>query len=493
MMDMLRRCYKSFMRPYKDEPSIAIAGRWHFCPPGALDLGIPHIYGASIWDDHATDKDSLTLGEVEKGGWYNGQADPNLQGLRHCGPDEKWRDGSLLLDQGTPATDETGFPPCCGLFVQEIEAMRIREADGSPDIPFVADLIVDQSTRLRVQSTGPNQAKLDIFPSLPATFGTVTSVGLIVPSFMEASPDPVTGAGNLAFQFNIQTGGLFFASPSTGSGQPFFRRITDNDLDTGMIGVSKLTGVASPVAGVLGTGFVGGSTSNGWLTTPTPGKVLVSRAEAGGAATEWGEAPAGSVSGLTEFIDDRVAALLVAGTNITLDYDDGPNTITVSASGGEGGAPGGGSGDVQYQHEGDFAGDSAFTFNPTSKEVIVTDGTLVATLNATTFSSAGHFTDGTRTVRLADTTRCILATDGTRTTQVNSGTANVLCLGGGGTVVLGSVAHAAVFTGNTRINGQLETDQTAAATTPGAVVAKMPIYDASGTLVGYVPLYDSIA
>jgi len=39
-------------------------------------------------------------------------------------------------------------------------------------------------------------------------------------------------------------------------------------------------------------------------------------------------------SGLSELVDDRVAALLVAGTNVTLTYNDGANTLTIAASGG---------------------------------------------------------------------------------------------------------------------------------------------------------------
>ena len=44
-----------------------------------------------------------------------------------------------------------------------------------------------------------------------------------------------------------------------------------------------------------------------------------------------------------EAVDDRVAALLVAGSNITLTYDDAGNALTVAstASGGGGGTPGG--------------------------------------------------------------------------------------------------------------------------------------------------------
>jgi len=46
------------------------------------------------------------------------------------------------------------------------------------------------------------------------------------------------------------------------------------------------------------------------------------------------------LSGINEVIDDRVAALLVAGTNITLTYNDGAGTLTIAASGGGSGTAG---------------------------------------------------------------------------------------------------------------------------------------------------------
>lgn len=42
--------------------------------------------------------------------------------------------------------------------------------------------------------------------------------------------------------------------------------------------------------------------------------------------------PSAEISDFSESVDDRVAALLVAGTGITLVYDDAVNTLTVSAS-----------------------------------------------------------------------------------------------------------------------------------------------------------------
>lgn len=46
-----------------------------------------------------------------------------------------------------------------------------------------------------------------------------------------------------------------------------------------------------------------------------------------------------AIAALSESIDDRVAALLVAGTNITLTYDDVAGTLTIDSAGGGGGAP----------------------------------------------------------------------------------------------------------------------------------------------------------
>lgn len=60
------------------------------------------------------------------------------------------------------------------------------------------------------------------------------------------------------------------------------------------------------------------------------------------------------LAGFSESVDDRVAALLAAGANITLTYDDVTGTLTIAAAGG--GAPGGSSGQVQFNNAGAFGG-----------------------------------------------------------------------------------------------------------------------------------------
>ena len=48
--------------------------------------------------------------------------------------------------------------------------------------------------------------------------------------------------------------------------------------------------------------------------------------------------PASQVTDFSEAVDDRVGSLLVAGTNVTLTYNDGANTLTIDSSGGGGGS-----------------------------------------------------------------------------------------------------------------------------------------------------------
>lgn len=50
-----------------------------------------------------------------------------------------------------------------------------------------------------------------------------------------------------------------------------------------------------------------------------------------------GTQTASTISDFSEATDDRVASLLVAGTNITLTYNDAAGTLTISSSGGGGG------------------------------------------------------------------------------------------------------------------------------------------------------------
>lgn len=83
------------------------------------------------------------------------------------------------------------------------------------------------------------------------------------------------------------------------------------------------------------------------VTTSTIVGITGTKAEFNTAVTDGnfmyvGDAPtshthtASEVTDFSEAVDDRVSSLLVAGTNITLTYNDGANTLTIDAAGGGG-------------------------------------------------------------------------------------------------------------------------------------------------------------
>lgn len=111
--------------------------------------------------------------------------------------------------------------------------------------------------------------------------GTVTSVGMTVPSFLSVTGTPITTFGILALALATQAANQVFAGPTTGSdAAPTFRALVAADIPT--------------------------------LT-------------------------ASKISDFAEAAMDVIAAMLVAGTNVTLSYNDAGDQLTISSSGGGGG------------------------------------------------------------------------------------------------------------------------------------------------------------
>lgn len=73
--------------------------------------------------------------------------------------------------------------------------------------------------------------------------------------------------------------------------------------------------------------IVRGATLWGRLALGTSGYFL----KAGATDPAWAQMVASDISNFSEAVDDRVAALLVAGTGITLVYDDGANSLTINS------------------------------------------------------------------------------------------------------------------------------------------------------------------
>jgi len=98
----------------------------------------------------------------------------------------------------------------------------------------------DDSTR--VATTAWVLDKIDAFGA-----GTVTSVGLSLPSIFTVSGSPVTSSGTLSATLASQTQSHVFAAPSSGNGAPAFRALAAGDLP-------DLSGAYLPLAGGSLTG-----------------------------------------------------------------------------------------------------------------------------------------------------------------------------------------------------------------------------------------------
>lgn len=121
--------------------------------------------------------------------------------------------------------------------------------DGIYDIGVTGGSIASQ--------TFTNIILYDSLNTLPSpALGTVTSVGLSMPSIFTVASSPVTGAGTLGVTLASQAQNLVFASPNGASGVPTMRSLVGADL---------------PTAGTAGT--YGSATQTPVITTDAYGRV----------------------------------------------------------------------------------------------------------------------------------------------------------------------------------------------------------------------------
>ena len=94
--------------------------------------------------------------------------------------------------------------------------------------------------------------------------GSVTSVGLTMPSIFTVTGSPITSSGTLTSTFNNENANLIFAGPASGApAAPTFRAMVLGDLSTGIIANSNLQNSTITVTGGTGVTVTGSPVSLG--------------------------------------------------------------------------------------------------------------------------------------------------------------------------------------------------------------------------------------
>lgn len=154
-----------------------------------------------------------------------------------------------------------------------------------------------------------------------STTGTVTSVGLSLPSEITISNSPVSGTGTLTGVWTSQTAKYFFAAPNGSAGTPSFRAILASDIPTLNQNTSgsaaSVTNATFTTALTVNTGTVTltGNVANTSVLTIGAGAVLVSGSNTGDQT---------NISGN--------AATVTTNANLTGEITSVGNTTTVTNS-----------------------------------------------------------------------------------------------------------------------------------------------------------------
>jgi hypothetical protein len=187
------------------------------------------------------------------------------------------------------------------------------------DVSGAAALAGSSSQTFNVATaTGPNHAvslsqASGLFAPLGSSgTGTVTSVGLSLPSTFTVSGSPVTSVGSLSASWASQAAKSFLASPTGAAGGPVFRPIASADLPT--VGIAQGgTGQITAQNGLNALTSVAGATNEYVLTKDTGTGNALWKVAAGGSSginvlNFAGADPTGATSSLAAFNSAAAAA-----------------------------------------------------------------------------------------------------------------------------------------------------------------------------------------
>ena len=324
---------------------LAVISRALAAPPGAPAQADRYLVAASptgAWIGHA--------GELAV--WLDGA-------WRFAGPRAGWRcwsmaDSKLLVFDGALWRDLSA--------ISELQNMALLGVNATADA--TNKLAVSSSSVLFNHAGGDQRLKLNKNAAadtatvlLQDGFSGRAEFGLAGDDDFHVKVSPNGSSWTEAITINRTTGVVNFPAGYTPSGGG----LSDGDkgditvtgsgavwtLDAGVVSNAKLAQV--PANALIGNNT--GSAATASYLTAAQVRTLINVASGATAnatdaalrdrSTHSGTQLAATVSDFSEAVDDRVAALLVAGSNVTITYNDAANTLTLAAT-----PAGGGGGDV---------------------------------------------------------------------------------------------------------------------------------------------------
>lgn len=195
-----------------------------------------------------------------------------------------------------------------------------------------------------VYNTGPGATSFIVAPTVANTFlewsgsafqwsvnplGTVTSVGLSLPSEFTVSNSPVTTSGTLTGVWASQSANYVFAAPNGSSGTPTFRAIVAADIPTLN---QNTTGSAGSVANAVTFNSSGGAAPNTTFNGSSPITVDYStvgapKTDGTGASGTWSISISGNAATAT------TSTNIAGGAAGSIPYQTGPSATAMLATG----------------------------------------------------------------------------------------------------------------------------------------------------------------
>jgi hypothetical protein len=174
-VDMLRSCYSTRMRFFRNRPDVTTLVHWFFCEPDAGILPFPTVFNSgNWWSDKTIDS---PLGEVrgDPRPWRNGQPPAPYEGVQPCGTAEEFFRGTA--DPPVPPIERlaNGMPVCCA---PEVGGLLY---EGSSEVLIQAEQQVRRAILIDIYRVGTGPPAAPAVAAVPALIAEEYGLGCFRP------------------------------------------------------------------------------------------------------------------------------------------------------------------------------------------------------------------------------------------------------------------------------------------------------------------------